>query len=114
MCIRDRNNATDTIFTSLYQILDVGLLLGVLVNLFGFKVRNWRLWEAYVAGGVVLHSVGDFGFAVLSVNGTYNIDNIWANLVDITWLIGYFMFAIAGLMFLIKQEALSTDTVGAE
>ena len=114
MLARPLNNATDTIFTSLYQILDVGLLFGVLVNLFGFKVRNWRLWEAYVAGGVVLHSVGDFGFAVLSVNGTYNIDNIWANLVDITWLIGYFMFAIAGLMFLIKQEALSTDTVGAE
>lgn len=104
----------DIVFTALYQLLDIGLLFGVLANLFGFKVRNWRAWEAYVAGGVVLHSVADFGFAILQVNGTYNINNIWANLTDVTWLAGYFFFAVAGVLFMTKGEALSTDDAGAE
>ncbi len=104
----------DTVFTSLYQLLDIGLLFGILANLFGFKVRNWRAWEGYVAGGVVLHSVADFGFAILQVNGTYNIGNLWANMTDITWLAGYFCFAVAGIIFMRKTEALSTDDAGAE
>lgn len=107
-------NGTDMLFTVVYQLLDIGLLFGVLANLFGFKVRNWRVWEAYIAAGVILRSVADFGYAILVVNGTYQINNIMANLTDISWLAGYFMFAVAGITFLSRQESLSAERAGAE
>lgn len=114
MLARPDLNAVDTIFTAVYQLLDIGLLFGVLANLFGFKVRNWRVWEGYIAAGVILRSLADFGYGILVVNDAYHIDNIWANLTDISWLAGYFMFAAAGIFFLRKHETTLGNKAGSE
>lgn len=80
-----------------FPVFDIGLILGISANLFGFKKDGWRLWEIIVSIGIGFMTVADIGFSFLSLQGLYDVGFMYSNLIDVLFMTSFFLFFIASL-----------------
>lgn len=79
--------------------------MGLLINVSGFKVNKWRIWEVFVSLGLVFTGAGDAIFNYFSLANTYQTTNLSAKVLDLAWLTGYFLFFLAGLARAKQKES---------
>ena len=87
----------DEVFRTVFPVLDLGIVIGVAANIFGFQLSKWRPWEGMVALGFISFALADLGFAILSQNGMYDVSVIAALFVDLLWMTAYFLYFMAGV-----------------
>lgn len=94
----------EKIITAAYPMMDLGIVVGILANVLGFKASRWRTWQVLVAVGLVFYGLADMSFQYLSLADTYKSGNGWSSLVDLSWLLGYFLFLTAALHRITERE----------
>ncbi len=97
-------SVVDRLFMTIFPVIDLGLIFGVFLNAVGYKRSRWRIWELFVAFGVVFLTIADTMMAHLSADAAYLASNFNATLLDTAWLSAYFLFFMAAISYLLARD----------
>jgi len=87
-----------------YPVLDSGIIFGILINLTIYKSSQRKNSKFLIALGLLFYAVGDLAFNYFSIAEIYSPENLLSNILDLSWLFGYFLFFMAAIYRLMKDE----------
>ena len=96
----------EQVINGLYPIIDLAIVFGILINLFRSKVSQWKPWEMFVTGGLVLIAAADYAFIYFSAIGAYSPTNLLSGVLDIFWAGGYYLFFVGAVYALNEKQSL--------
>lgn len=91
-----------------YPVLDLGIIFGILINLTVLKTARRQSSELLIALGLLFYALGDLVYNYFSIADIYNPENLLSNVLDLSWLFGYFLFFIAAIYRITKKDEQST------
>ncbi len=94
----------EAIINRFYPVIDISILLGLSINILGFKVSRWRVWEVTIGLGFLMKMVTDIVFNSFMTADTFFIGNFSAAVLSLGWMFFYFLFGLAGVQAVVTRE----------
>ena len=91
-------NLGETIVNGAYPVIDLAIIIGLAVNLLGFRLSKWRAWEIAVGLGFVFLVIADTVYNGFAASGVYVADNFWARFLDLGFMSAYFLWGFAAIL----------------
>lgn len=85
------------IFDSIYPILDIAVIAGLLVILSRRRIARWQTWLVLLLMGLVMTTVADISYNFFAVSETFKIDNPAAQVLYSVWLSGYCLYFMSAV-----------------
>lgn len=105
-------NTVNKSLYSLYVVLDIAIIMGILLAFSELESENRRKWQVSLGIGLICFILSDLFYSFLAAGGVYSVEHTFSNIVLFFYGLGYFLIFL-GSYYWLKDSSISDVTAVA-